>query len=353
MMHKKRILVAPLNWGLGHATRCIPIINELIRQNFEPVIASDGAALKLLQKEFPHLEHHLLPAYNIEYSKKKFFFKFKLLLQASKIVTNIKEEKKATKELIHAHNISGIISDNRWGVRSSKIPSIFITHQLKVFSGFSTFISSKLQQKLISKFDECWVPDFENSPNLSGEMGHLDNPTFSVKYIGALSRFSKKQLPIKYKYTIVLSGPEPQRGILESLLLKEFENYSSPILFIRGVVEIESESETIGNLTIFNYLLGNELEEALNSSEAIICRSGYTSIMDLAFLGKKAFLIPTPGQPEQEYLAKRLSDNGQAASCDQNMFSLKELEKLEDVEDLRFDLLSTGLNDAFTLFQSE
>lgn len=352
-MPKKRILVAPLNWGLGHATRCIPIINELIRQDFEPIIASDGAALKLLQKEFPDLEHHILPEYNISYSKKEAFFKWKLLLQTPKIIAVIKREKEVTRELVRSQNISGIISDNRWGVRHKKIPSVFITHQLKVLSGSSTFFSSQLQQKLISKFTECWVPDFEDTPNLSGEMGHLDKVSFPVKYIGPLSRFSKLQLPIKYKYAIVLSGPEPQRGILEKLLLKEFKNHSSPILFIRGVLEKESKTETIGNIRIYNYLLGKELEEALNGSEHIICRSGYTSIMDIAKLEKKAFLIPTPGQPEQEYLAKKLSENALFASCDQNKFSLEKLEDLKNTTGLRFDFLTTSFSSVFALFQSE
>ena len=352
-MPKNRILVAPLNWGLGHATRCIPIINELIRQDFEPVIASDGAALKLLRKEFPFLEHHKLPGYDITYSKNEHFFKAKLLFQTPKIIEAIRQEKRITRQLVRSQNISGIISDNRWGVRSKDIPSVFITHQLKVLSGNTTYLSSKIQQKLISKFTECWIPDFEDNLNLSGEMGHLDNSKFPLKYIGPLSRFSKTPLPLKYKYAIVLSGPEPQRGLLEKVLLKEFENYPSPVLFIRGVLEKESKSEVIGNLTIYNYLFGKELEEELNSSEFIICRSGYTSIMDLAYLGKKAFLIPTPGQPEQEFLAKRLSEKGLAASSTQSRFSLKELDKLKAVEALGFDLFSTGLSGAFALFQSE
>ena len=352
-MPKKRILVAPLNWGLGHASRCIPIINDLILHNFEPVIASDGAALKLLRKEFPFLEHHILPGYDIIYSKSKGFFKAKLLFQTPKIIEAIRQENKITRELVSSRNISGIISDNRWGVRSEDIPSVFITHQLKVLSGNTTYLSTKIQQKLISKFTECWVPDFENEPNLSGEMGHLDKSNFPVKYIGPLSRFSKMELPNKYKYAIVLSGPEPQRGLLEKKLLKKFENYPSPVLFIRGVLEKESKRKVIGKLMIYNFLFGKELEEELNSSEFIICRSGYTSIMDLAYLEKKAFLIPTPGQPEQEYLAKRLSEKGLAASCDQKSFDLKELDKLKAVEALRFDLFSTGLSEAFTLFQGE
>ena len=352
-MPKKRILVAPLNWGLGHATRCIPIINELIRQNLEPVIASDGAALELLQKEFPDLEHHTLPEYNISYAKKEAFFKWKLLLQTPKIIAAIRREKAATRNLVQSQNITGIISDNRWGVRHKNIPSVFITHQLNVLSGSSTILSSKLQQKLILKFNECWVPDLKDSPNLSGKMGHLEKTSFPVKYIGPLSRFSKLQLPIKYKYAILLSGPEPQRGVLEKLLLKEFKNHSCPNLFIRGVLEKESKTETIGNLRIYNYLLGKELEAALNSSEYIICRSGYTSIMDIAKLEKKAFLIPTPGQPEQEYLAKKLSENGLVGSSSQKTFSLEKLENLNQTKGLRFDFLTTGFSSVFSLFQSK
>jgi len=160
-------------------------------------------------------------------------------------------------------------------------------------------------------------------------------------------------LPIKYKYAILLSGPEPQRGILEKLLLKEFENHSSSILFIRGILEKELKTETHGNLRIYNHLLGKELEEALNSSEYIICRSGYTSIMDIAKLEKKAFLIPTPGQPEQEYLAKKLSENGWFGSSSQKTFSLEKLEKLNQTKGLRFDFLTTSFSSVFALFQSE
>lgn len=353
-MHKKRILVAPLNWGLGHATRCIPIINELIYQGFEPVIASDGDAIKLLQKEFPYLEHHKLPGYNIQYSTKELFFKWKLLLQTPKILTAIQKEKEATKSLIHTHNISGIISDNRWGVRHQKIPSVFITHQLKVLSGSTTFFSSKIQQRLISKFTECWVPDFQGLPNLSGDMGHIKLPPFPIKYIGPLSRFSENSLPIKYQYIMVLSGPEPQRGILENKLLQEFKNYPFPVALVRGVLEKKCASSSIGNITIYNFLFGKKFDEVLNSSEVIISRSGYTSIMDIAKLKKKAFLIPTPGQPEQEYLAKNLAENNLVSSCSQREFSLQKLEALENTKGLSFNFLnSSNLIAAFALFHGK
>ncbi|RKS55843.1 uncharacterized protein (TIGR00661 family) [Gillisia mitskevichiae] len=352
-MPKKRILVAPLNWGLGHATRCIPIIHALILENFEPVIASDGDALNLLRKEFPSLEAHELPEYNISYSKKVAFFKLKLLLQAPKIIRVIKEEKERTRGFVETQNISGIISDNRWGVRHQNIPSIFITHQLNVLSGSSTLFSSKIQQKLIAKFTECWVPDFEDLPNLSGKMGHLEKKSFPVKYIGPISRFTKMQLPIKYRYAILLSGPEPQRGILEKILLEEFKNSTFPVIFIRGVLENKSKKEIIGKLSIYNFLHGKDLEEALNSSETIICRSGYTSVMDLAKLEKKAFLIPTPGQAEQEYLAEKLYKKGFVGSCAQNKFTFKKLDDLKNTTCLRFNFLTSSFSLVFSLFQGK
>lgn len=352
-MPKNRILVAPLNWGLGHAARCIPIINQLILQDFEPVIASDGAALELLQKEFPALEYHTLPAYRIRYSKQKEFFKLKLLVQTPKIIATIQKEKEAVEKLVNLHNISGIISDNRWGVRHKTIPSVFVTHQLTVLSGNSTLFSSKIQQHLISKFTECWVPDFKEPPNLSGKMGHLSKSSLKIKYIGPLSRFVNHQLPIKYKYAIILSGPEPQRELLENILLKEFKNYPAPILFIRGILEKQVKFKIVGNIKIYNFLYGKELEEAINSSEAVICRSGYTSVMDLAVLAKNAFLIPTPGQPEQEYLAKLLSENNLVGNCTQAAFTLKKLENLKETKGLSLNNSVSTENLDFSLFNSE
>ncbi len=349
-MLKKRILVAPLNWGLGHATRSIPIINELLLNNFEVIIASDGEALKLLKKEFPELESHELPSYNITYASKRCQFSSHLLLQTPKILATIKKEKKAIELLIHSKNISGIISDNRWGVRSSKVPSVIITHQLKVLSGKATFFSSKIQQHLLSKFTECWIPDHLEEPNLSGEMGHVSNLNFRVKYIGPFSRLKKENVPTKYKYGIVLSGPEPQRSLLEIKLLKDFEAVAFPVLFIKGVVEAEKKKTISGDLSIHNFLLGADLQTKLNQCEFIICRSGYSSVMDLASLEKKAFLIPTPGQPEQEYLAKLLSEKGMVLTASQEDFNLKLLDNLEKTTGLRTNFTTSRLSAVFTLF---
>jgi uncharacterized protein (TIGR00661 family) len=328
--HKKRIIVAPLNWGLGHATRCIPIINALIKQNFEPIIASDGDALGLLKKEYPKLKAFELPSYNITYPKKATRFKLKLLKDSPHLLKTIKKEKKTIDALVEEEHISGIISDNRFGVRHKHIPSVFITHQLRVLSGSTTWLSSKLHQNIISKFDECWVPDHIGTKNLSGDLGHIKGYKHSVKYLGPLTRFKKLDRHTKYDLMVLLSGPEPQRSYLEQKLLGDLKHYKGNVLFIKGKIEAEQKKETRDNMLVYNFMTSTELEIAINESDLILSRSGYTTIMDLAKLDKKAFFIPTPGQFEQEYLAKKFTEEAVAPSAKQNKFNIKMLANVDD-----------------------
>lgn len=234
---KKRILIAPLNWGLGHATRCIPIINALIDNGYDPIIASDGCALALLRKEFPQLPFEILPAYSINYPKHGTWLKWKLLIDAPSILKAVKRERRITETLVKKHQLSGIISDNRLGVYSASLPSVYITHQLKVLSGSTTFFSSRIHQRFIKRFTTCWVPDYASEPQLSGALGHSDNTKLPVTYIGPLSRLKKQEIPIRYQVLILLSGPEPQRQYLEDELLEAFKAYHAPVLVVRGVIE--------------------------------------------------------------------------------------------------------------------
>ncbi|MFD0990215.1 glycosyltransferase [Mariniflexile jejuense] len=350
---KKRVLVAPLNWGLGHATRCIPIINALIANGFEPIIASDGVALALLQKEFPRLSSVELPSYNVTYSKNGKLFKLKLLLDSPKVLKAIKAEKKATKHIVDNNNISGIISDNRLGVYSKKIPSVFITHQLKVLSGNTTWISTKIHEKFIKKFDACWIPDVETTINLSGKIGHPDAFEIPTYYIGPLSRFEKKYAPILNDLMVLLSGPEPQRTLLEKKLLNELKNYIGKVVFVKGTMEKEQTIQVMGNITIYNFMTTNLLEKTINESDLIISRSGYTTIMDLAKLNKKAFFIPTPGQFEQEYLANRLTELKLAPSCTQDAFSLKHIKETVHFDGLKAFDFETDFEKLFCLFKGK
>ena len=322
---EKNILVAPLNWGLGHTTRCIPIIRALENNGFTPILASDGSALALLKKEFPHLLALELPSYNIEYAKKGENFKWKLLKNSPKTINAILTEKQIVKKWIKEYSLDGIISDNRLGVHNKKVPSVFITHQLTVLSGKTTWISSKLHQLFIGKFDECWIPDVKETPNLSGKLGHLKSTNLNLKYIGALSRLEKKELPIKYKLMVLLSGPEPQRTILEKRLIIELQDFKEPVVFIKGKVEAEQKTEQIGHITFYNYMQTQQLEVTFNESEMVLCRSGYTTVMDLEKLEKKAFFIPTPGQFEQEYLAKKYKKEGLLPMAKQEKFKMDDL----------------------------
>lgn len=347
---KKRILIAPLNWGLGHATRCIPIIKALQTAGFEPIIASDGVALSLLEKEFPNVPCVTLPAYDVTYAKKGKYFKLKLLKDSPKLLKAIHNEKKAVKTIIEMYGISGIISDNRLGVFNKNVPCVFMTHQLNVLSGLTTYLSTKLHENYIKRFDCCWVPDTAGAVNLSGKLGHSRHSTLKVKYIGPISRFTKKNESKTIELLVMLSGPEPQRTMLEDKLFKELKHYKGRIVFVRGVLEKNIMCSNDGNMTVYNFMTSDILETTLNKSKIVLSRSGYTTIMDLAKLEKSAFFIPTPGQTEQEYLAKRLNNKGFIPSCHQDDFKLEMLHKVADYNGLKPFNTSVDYNQLFSLF---
>lgn len=319
------VLVAPLNWGLGHATRCIPIIRALQENHYTPIIASDGEALALLKKEFPYLLCLELPSYQIEYPEDASKFRWKMMQQLPKILEALLAEKKIIKGWVNKYNLCGIISDNRLGVRSKKVPSVFITHQLRVLTGSTTWFSSSLHQNFIQKFDEVWIPDFADELNLSGKMGHLKNPEPNHKYIGPLSRFTKKELPKKYDLFVLLSGPEPHRGKIEIQLREMLNSYSGNLLFVSGKIEAEQKKFSLDSHTYMNFMTSSQVEQAMQESTLVLCRSGYSTVMDLVALNKKAFFIPTPGQFEQEYLAKRLKKAGFFPFAKQSQFKLEHL----------------------------
>ncbi|TPD68393.1 glycosyltransferase [Flavobacterium microcysteis] len=352
-MSSKKILVAPLNWGLGHATRCIPIIEALENNGYIPIIASDGVALQMLQKEFPHLQSLELPSYHIEYAKNGAFFKWKMIKNSPKMIDAILQEKKTIRQWIDEYDIAGIISDNRLGVYSKKIPSVFITHQLNVLTGNTTWISSKVHQHIIKKFNQCWIPDVETKPNLSGKLGHLENPEENIKYIGPLSRLHRKPTDKKYDLMVILSGPEPQRGMLEAQLTQEMGQFKGKVVFIKGKIEPEQKIEQVSNVTYYNFMNTEQLENTFNESEIVLCRSGYTTIMDLAQLGKKAFFIPTPGQYEQEYLAKKLKKEGLVPFAKQEDFKIENLLEIDLFKGLKNFGTAITWNKLFCLFEGK
>tara|TARA_B100000085_G_scaffold279660_1_gene303331 strand:+ start:486 stop:1535 length:1050 start_codon:yes stop_codon:yes gene_type:complete len=301
---KKRILVAPLDWGIGHATRCIPIIKELIKHNYEVVLAADKRPMHLLKKELPNLEMIRFSGYNIKYPN-YLPMSISMLLQIPKILWKIKQEHNVLNEIIKDYNIDGVISDNRFGLYTKQVPCVFITHQLNIQSSYFSNDIQEFNYNYINKFNACWVMD-DKEINLAGR---LSNPKILPKnttYIGALSRFKYQKTEKKYDFLAIVSGPEPQRTILEKGLIKTLKDRKEKSLIVLGKPELNNAKE-IGNLTIKSHLNAKDLNNVILSSDLIICRPGYSTVMDLAILMKKAFFIPTPGQTEQEYLAQILS----------------------------------------------
>ena len=264
----------------------------------------------------------------------------------------VQKEQKVVDEIIEKEQIVGVISDNRFGVYSKKVPSVYITHQLNVLSGNTTFMTSKVHQTIWKKFDECWIPDVASKSNLSGKLGHLQNKKFNLKYMGVLSRFKSVEKPLKYDLLVLLSGPESQRSILENKVLKELENYNESVLFVRGDLKKSSTLKTTENIEVKDYLLTPDLEKAINESKLVLARSGYSTIMDLAVLGKKAFFIPTPGQFEQEYLAEKLSKENVAPFSIQEKFKIEDLKKVKDYSGFKPLKSEIDLN-LFELFKGE
>ncbi len=305
-MTLKRVLVAPLNWGLGHATRCIPIIRSLLKQKHDVVLASDGRARTLLRAEFPSLVCEPLPSYNVLYPLKQPFLHW--LKEGPRILDIVKDEHTCTQELVLRHNFTHIFSDNRYGVYHPECKSIFITHQLSLpLPVILAWIANKVVRKLINKFDECWIPDIYGEESLSGEMsqGLLKIP---LVYVGPLSRFEKPATPKGEDILAIVSGPEPNRSQIEEKILDQLAKSSQHYEVIRGRPEKLGVAITTGIQTQ-EVATSQVLQQKLASAAFVVSRSGYSSIMDLYRVQRKALLIPTPNQPEQQALAERHRKN--------------------------------------------
>jgi len=322
------VLVAPLDWGLGHATRCIPIIRSLLDQDSRVIIASSGPALILLQREFPNLPCLSLDGYNIHYSHKRAWLTFTLLSQVPRVLLTIWKEHRWLKKVVSQYDIDAVISDNRMGLFNRTVKSIYITHQLEIRTGNRVLngFARKLHYWFISKFNECWVPDLASENNLAGGLSHPARlPATDTRYIGPLSRFQYVETEKKYDLAIVLSGPEPQRTVFENIILKTVDRIKKKIILIRGLPVSSSDNTGMPPfIETKDHLRADELNRVILQSELVIGRSGYSTIMDLVSLQKKAVLVPTPGQTEQEYLARYLSASGLFCSMAQDHFSLEE-----------------------------
>jgi uncharacterized protein (TIGR00661 family) len=321
-----KVLLAPLDWGLGHATRCLPIIYALLNQNVEVWVAAEGNIKTLLQKELPQVNFLPLAGYKIHYSRTRFWFLPTLLLQLPRISFVIRYENKWLKKIISTHNFNAVISDNRLGLYHKTVPSVYITHQLQIKTGnrLTNWLAQKAHYFFINKFTDCWMPDNALQYSLAGNLSHPKRlPKTPVTYIGPLSRLIKKETLKKYNALVLLSGPEPQRSVLENILLPQLETYPGKIVLVRGLPGSGSAIVVANkNVACHNHLPATDLAVAMQQSEIIICRSGYTTIMDLVALQQKAVVVPTPGQTEQEYLATHLMKEKLFLAMEQKYFSI-------------------------------
>jgi uncharacterized protein (TIGR00661 family) len=316
-MSQKRILICPLNWGIGHASRLVPIIKELIDRGQEVIIAADKAPLAFLQLAFPALEFIVFPGFEPFYSRGNTQV-FNTLASVVSIQKGAAADHRFVEKVVKTRHIDGIISDNRFGAYSKQVPSVFITHQMHIsvpmlLSPFRIFVNG-FNHYFIRRHNECWVPDYESALNLSGKLSHPPISGLPVHYIGPLSRFATlndlQYKPTKYDVLALLSGPEPQRTLLEMKIIREINGLPIKMCIVRGKPGFEKKLKQTDKLHLFNHAKDELLIDLIQTSSFIISRPGYSTIMDLIALKKRAFFVPTPGQTEQEYLARRMHKNG-------------------------------------------
>ncbi|MBA4322427.1 MAG: hypothetical protein C0408_06365 [Odoribacter sp.] len=323
MNDKKNIIICPLEWGLGHAGRMVPLARRLQELNHNIFFGSGEEHLTFFKSEVPGATYIHFPGFRIRYSRYLPQYLI-ILIKSPLLLYNSVLEHSRLKKIIRDYNIDIVISDNRFGLWNSGIKTVFITHQLRIpfpqpFR-FLEIIALQVTRLIIKKYSLCFIPDLGGELNVSGSLSHGFRLPENARYAGILSRF-EGQFPDcnskSEKCTVILSGPEPQRSILKQKLTNILLSKGNPAVILEGKPGNTKESNTIKNIVYFNHLSSIETMKLLKESETIISRAGYTTIMELISLGRSAWLIPTPGQTEQEYLAKYLSEKGWFGSIKQ------------------------------------
>jgi uncharacterized protein (TIGR00661 family) len=315
------VLIAPLDWGLGHTTRCIPLIKGLLARGCTIILAGEKAQIALFEHEFPQIKMLKLKGYGIRYSVNGSLFFFKIIQQLPKILHTITGENRWLESVVEQEKIDLVIADNRYGLYHKKIPTIFITHQLQLHLDNTLLerISQYFLYRWINRFTSCWVPDMP--VGIAGKLSHPDIlPRVPVQYINLLSRFKKIDTAITYKYCFLISGPEPQRTIFEEKVFELASHIEEEVVVVRGILNRPETGDRLPSI-IHNHLPTNELAMVLQQSEYIVCRGGYTSLMELLVLKKKLIVVPTPGQTEQAYLAETLMQQNRIYTIQQHAFN--------------------------------
>jgi uncharacterized protein (TIGR00661 family) len=296
-----KILFGVFDWGLGHATRDIPIIEELLKRGDKVDIISTGRALKLLKSYLKNKCRYFdVRSVYSPFNDSNFLISF--ITSIPRMIISLKQARKETEKIIEKNKYDKVISDCRYDVYDRKENSILINHQLSFKSPILESIVARILAMMMNHFGTIAVPDY-NSRKLSGELGKNKYYSGKVCYIGILSRLKKRKLKQDIDYFISMSGPEPQRTILENKILGQISSFKGKIVIAGGNLEINKKTSR-KNLKFFSFLDKNQQEEMMNRAKFIITRSGYSTLLELAELEKKkALLIPFPKQTEQEYVA--------------------------------------------------
>ena len=327
---RARVLIAPLDWGLGHTTRCLPIIKAFQAAGAEVAVACNNVQSAVLAHEVEGVEFYELPGYGFRYATSRWLTRIAVIAQIPKILISINRERRSLRALLKSQRFNVVVSDNRYGFHHPSVYAIFVTHQLRIRVPFSKILENLLQvwnYRFIQRFNECWIPDFEGQRSLAGELSHPRKmPAIKWKYVGALSRFkcSLHSTIAPLDIAVVLSGPEPQRTILEHKIVAALADWNATAIVVRGTPTETTTLASFKNVSFHNHLPTAELNELLNRASFIVARCGYTTVMDIVSLRKRSILIPTPGQTEQEYLAAWLMKNKLCYCVDQENFNLAE-----------------------------
>lgn len=351
----KNILIAPLDWGGGHTTRCMPVISYLRQLGHTPIVAGNATQISIIKDAYNNeIQTVHLDGYNIRYSALNRVLQAGLLYQMPGILSMIKHEHEWLKQAVKEHNLHGVLSDNRYGLHHPSIPTVIMTHQLRVLTGLggaADTIVQRLHYRELNKFGSTWIVDTEAALGLAGKLSHTEHMPERYSYIGLLSRFATAEVPASQGgggILVLLSGPEPQRSILSAILWQQAVTHKGGnITFVAGSNDAQIPDNIPAHIT-YHKRLGNEaLLPLLRAADMVICRSGYSTIMDLIALGKKAILLPTPGQTEQEYLGKMLHERGAFYSTTQGGFELDSALK----ETVTFPYTSIAVTNAYRQFE--
>lgn len=308
-LQSKIILYSVLDWGLGHATRSIPIIEDMLAKGNKVILAGNGKSIQLLAKRFPDLALEIIEGHQILYAGNSFFLGIKVASQVPAFLKQVKNEHSKIEELVLKHQVDALFSDHRYGCYSNEAPSYFITHQLSIKVPFGHLLVQQLHRRLMSKFSEIIVLDVEGETSLGGDLSRRIKLNQRINYVGTYSRFRGRELNPEgqkhYKAVAIVSGPEPNRSIFEHRLMEQFgKDAAHHFAIVRGNPSGIMSQSSKGNITFYDHLDDDSLLKLMAQSQKVISRSGYSSLMDYQSLGIRAELYPTPGQTEQEYLAK-------------------------------------------------